>query len=457
MGNDTAQPIAFMVMPFDVKKTELGDASVPAEIDFDALWEKVHRPVLEDLGYRPVRADQDVGALIIKEMIERLALADLVVADLTLPNANVYYEIGVRHAAQRVGCVLISAKWSRPVFDLAQMRQLRFPLPEGKILDTTAKQAKTALKRGLAPLADGDSPVYQSLPGYPGALGQASRGAFEAVVNDLMEFDAAVRRARAAPDDERKELALAVRDKYGRKRVVRQAVVLELIRLLRDEVGWAEVLEYIDTLPSRVVNVPVVIEQRALAIGKAGDSVKAVGDLEALVQQHGETSERLGLIGGRYKDLWRDAKSKRDKARYLDLAINAYHRGMLRDLNDYYPASNLPRLYRERGDEGDDRLAADAEAATALACQAALNAGTADEWALPTLLGLAFGRGDVQRARNLLQEIRREGTVTWQLESTISDLLDTVRQQSDPTVRDALSDVLAKLTGLLPEPDPAVT
>jgi hypothetical protein len=445
-----SDPIAFMVMPFDIKKTEFGEPGVPASVDFDALWDKVHRPVLEELGYRPVRADQDVGALIIKEMIERLAFADLVVADLTLPNANVYYEIGVRHAAQPVGCVLVSAKWSKPVFDLAQMRQLRFPLPEGTITDATAKQARAALKRGLAPLVDGESPVYQSLPGYPSALGQADRSTFEAVVNDLMEFDAAIRRVRAAPDDQRKTLALAVRDKYGRKRVVRQAVVLELIRLLRDEVGWDTLLAYINTLPSRIANHPVVVEQRALAISKMGDAAAAAGELEALVRRDGETSERLGLIGGRYKQLWRAATSKREKARYLDLAIDAYQRGMLRDLNSYYPASNLPLLYRERGDVGDERLAADAEAATALACQAAISSGSADEWARATLLGVAFGRGDVEQARTLLQAVRREGVVAWQLDSTIKDLRDKTAQQSDRTVRAALSKVLDGLTELLP-------
>src|SRR5919198_3030536 len=120
------KPIAFMVMPFGRKPTGRTEKKVPAEIDFDALWDRVYQPVLEDgLGYRAVRADRDVGALIITQMIQRLAIADLVVADITLPNANVYYEVGIRHAAMQRGCVLVSADWARPVFDLAQMRQLR--------------------------------------------------------------------------------------------------------------------------------------------------------------------------------------------------------------------------------------------------------------------------------------------------------------------------------------------
>ena len=109
-----AKPICFMVMPFSTKPTPLGpDEAGPKQVDFDALWEKALCPAIEACGYEPVRADQDSGALIIVEMIQRLAMADLVVADISIGNANVYYEIGVRHAAQRYGCVLISANWAR--------------------------------------------------------------------------------------------------------------------------------------------------------------------------------------------------------------------------------------------------------------------------------------------------------------------------------------------------------
>ena len=73
------------------------------EIDFNALWDRAFAPTIVALGYEPVRADQDTGALIITQMIERLYFADLVLADMTIPNGNVYYEVGIRHAAQGEG------------------------------------------------------------------------------------------------------------------------------------------------------------------------------------------------------------------------------------------------------------------------------------------------------------------------------------------------------------------
>jgi hypothetical protein len=62
------------------------------------LWDHRYVPVIKELGYEPVRADQDIGALIVGQMLERLYFADLVLADLTIPNGNVYYEVGIRYA-----------------------------------------------------------------------------------------------------------------------------------------------------------------------------------------------------------------------------------------------------------------------------------------------------------------------------------------------------------------------
>lgn len=81
-------PVAFMVMPFNRKPTGRSETDVPEVVDFDALWDRVFMPVLTDAGYQPVRADQDIGGLIIAEMIQRLTVADVVVADVTLPNAD---------------------------------------------------------------------------------------------------------------------------------------------------------------------------------------------------------------------------------------------------------------------------------------------------------------------------------------------------------------------------------
>src|SRR5271165_510889 len=134
-------------MPYGRKAVQVEPSSTaPGEIDFNALWNRAFAPTIQALGYEPVRADQDTGALIINQMIERLYFADLVLADMTIPNGNVYYEVGVRHAAKVKGCVLLAADWSKQLFDVAQMRTIRYPLPEGEVIQTTAQAIVAAIK-----------------------------------------------------------------------------------------------------------------------------------------------------------------------------------------------------------------------------------------------------------------------------------------------------------------------
>lgn len=441
--------VAFMVMPFNRKPTGRTEKAIPAEVDFDALWDRIYMPVLEELGYKAVRADRDVGALIISQMIERLAVADLVVADITLANANVYYEVGVRHAARQKGCVLVAADWARPVFDLEQMRQLRFPLPDGDVKKKTAIRAATgALRKDLAALVKGTSPVFDAMPGFP-SCDEPRLTAFAETVSELQQFDADVKAVRATPRKQRADRVRALVAKYGMRPAVRDIVALELVRLIRDYQTWQDLLDYVETLSDGLATLPFVLEQHALALSETGDVPGSIGRLEQLISTHGETSERLGLLGGRYKRLYRAAEDAADRRDYLNAAIDAYQRGMDVDLNDYYPASNLPRLYRERGDPGDELRAADAEVATAIACRAAIAKGTVDEWVRPTLLGNAFDRGAIAEAVGLCAEVESEGPAAWKLKTTISDLAASVDGHEDPEVRAGLNAVLKQLHALL--------
>src|SRR5438128_2626035 len=161
------KPLCFMIMPYGRKQTQAEAGKGPAEIDFNALWDHGYVPVIKALGYEPVRADQDTGGLIISQMLERLFFADLVLADMTIPNGNVYYEVGIRHASKKTGCVLLAADWSKQLFDVVQMRTIRYPLPEGNVLEVTAGAFQRAIQDEIRSLCDGISPMHQSIPGYP--------------------------------------------------------------------------------------------------------------------------------------------------------------------------------------------------------------------------------------------------------------------------------------------------
>jgi tetratricopeptide (TPR) repeat protein len=453
MPETPLRPLCFMVMPFGRKPVVPPADNGVATIDFDALWTKAFEPVIRELGYEPVRADQDIGALIIKEMLERLYFSDVVVADLTIPNGNVYYEVGIRHASQPRGCVLVSADWAKALFDVNQMRRLTYPLPEGTITDGTAQQIRDALRGGARKLIAGTSPMYEALPGFPREVSPDRASSIQEYLRTLSAFQARLREVRLTPDEgerRRRALELAASQEQG---PLSPSLAVEVALLLRDCAGWADTLGYIEALPDEHRQLDAIEELRCLALSssKNKDHLKAIAGLEALIQLRGDTSERQGLLGGRYKKLADESREKDPalRRRYLDQAIEHYERGMRLDLNDYYPICNLPRLYRERDEDGDRESAAFAARLARVACERAKELRPGDEWVRQTLLGLAFDEGDVATARSCAREVEREGPARWKLETTIADLERSVGQQKDAQVRQALSDLLVRLKSRL--------
>jgi tetratricopeptide (TPR) repeat protein len=440
-----------MVMPFGKKAVLPHVDDAPEEIDFDALWNKAFSPVIKAFGYDPVRADQDTGAAIIMEMLERLFFSDLVIADMTIPNGNVYYEVGIRHASRQQGCVLVSADWAKPLFDAAQMRRLTYPLPEGVVSDDTAARIRAALADGAENLAEGMSPMYQHIPGFPDVtkIDPSRASSIRRQLDAISAFQAQVREARLQSSDaRRKELALALLAQYRADAPLSQVVALEMVVLVRDCVGWPETIEYIDALPQSIRDLDFVQEQRSLAESKSGNHQRAIGALEEIIRRRGDSSERQGLLGGRYKKLAVEAGKIGDERLHrdhLDRAIEHYENGMRLDLNDFYPTSNLPFLYRERSDEGDDERATLAAKIAMLACER----DSKNAWSKPTLLTLAFFDEDVERARRCAREVRREGPGAWQLQTTLDTLERSVGQARDPRKKEALAGVLEDLKSLV--------
>ena len=61
------------------------------------IFKNTFTPAVEAAGYTCVRVTQRPGSFL-REIVERLDSADLVLADLTGSNPNVFYELGIRHA-----------------------------------------------------------------------------------------------------------------------------------------------------------------------------------------------------------------------------------------------------------------------------------------------------------------------------------------------------------------------
>src|SRR5215469_8658315 len=152
-------------MPFGKKKLLDG-----TEVDCDDIYKRLLVPAITAAGLRAHRADADRrGGSIHLDMFQDLLLSEFVVADLTMDNPNVWYEIGVRHALRSGGTLMTYAVRDRLPFDIAGQRMQRYTLKDGKLDPALVETERKALAEAIEATLGAwrgrrASPVYQQLP-----------------------------------------------------------------------------------------------------------------------------------------------------------------------------------------------------------------------------------------------------------------------------------------------------
>ena len=244
----------------------------------------------------------------------------------------------------------------------------------------------------------------------------------------------------------------ALVDVHSRAAKLMPELAVELLYLIRDTHDWGAVRAFVESLPPTIAKSETVQEQYFLALSELGEHFKAIAGVQQLIQRFGATPERCGIIGGRYKRLYRDAKARReadqqpapspDERGYLKLAISHYEQGMQLDLNEYYCASNLPSLLRARAEKEDAQRADAIETLIVAACRRAQQRGSRDPFLPATLFGTAFRRGETAALDDIVSEI--EGGVRWRLGTTLGDASDWIARAPLES-RPALESILFRL------------
>jgi len=106
-------------------------------------WDKVRRHLIEEVaakkGYEVIRAD-DISkpGIITSQIIEYLLSSELVIADLSTKNANVFYELAIRDAA-RLPVVLIGDTTLEIPFDVRPQRMIKYSLDPDELAEARTK------------------------------------------------------------------------------------------------------------------------------------------------------------------------------------------------------------------------------------------------------------------------------------------------------------------------------
>jgi hypothetical protein len=161
---------AFIIRPFGVKNG----------VNFDAVDEKLIQPALAQVGVAGNTTTEIVEQGNIREdMFRLLVCADLVIADISIHNANVFYELGIRHGMRPSATFLLRANIDEYPFDLRTDRYLAYDQNDpGSSINTLARALKATLDSSRV-----DSPVYQVLPN----LRAPDATALRAVPSDFLE------------------------------------------------------------------------------------------------------------------------------------------------------------------------------------------------------------------------------------------------------------------------------
>src|SRR5690242_7199194 len=160
-------PHAFVIMPFGKKKGADG-----AIYDFNAVYSQLIKPALEMAGFESFRADEETtSGDILTDMFQELLLADLCIADMSIDNANVFYELGIRHAFRKRGIVHIQAGRACMPFDVFNVRTIPYHItPEGVPDPSFLEKDKAAISRVTRDTWASDvesvhSPIFNLLDG----------------------------------------------------------------------------------------------------------------------------------------------------------------------------------------------------------------------------------------------------------------------------------------------------
>jgi MAP3K TRAFs-binding domain len=431
-------PICFVLMPFGQKADAQGFV-----IDFDAIYREIIRPAIEAAELEPIRADEELtGGIIHKPMFERLILCPFAVADLTLANANVYYELGVRHAVRPYSTLSVFAEGTRLPFDANMIRSIPYFLqPDGAPSNVNASRERIATALQAAKAGTDDSPVFQlvDLPwrGQLDALAHEKTDVFRDCFRYSQERKEQLARARVTGLEEIRRVELDIKNAVGSFENEEVGVVLDLFLSYRAVKGWGDMIRMFDLMSRPVAATVMVREQLALALNRQAGECAARKDLEAarilreravtvlneIISQRGANSETNGVLGRIYKDCWEEARNSANAATargFLKKAADTYLKGFESDWRDAYPGINAVTLM-ELQDPPDDRRT-QLIPMVSYAVERKIAAKQPDFWDYATRLELAVLANDREKAESALGDALANQREVWEPETTARNL-----------------------------------
>lgn len=298
-------------------------------LDLDQTYKYLIKPVFDELKIDCYRAiDKNLSGSIDQLMLEDIKNAEIAIVDLSTLNANVMWELGVRHALKDKHTIMICEKeqMSSIPFDVNSFVIHQYVHSEEGIPFTEVERFTKELKKVVEGVLNQnpariDSPVFTFLSADKNN-DTVEELATATPIQETHSFDSIMKEAEAAKDQKR----------YG-----------DALTLL------AQAKEYAASNMTLRDNLTLIICRQALNTYKLESPnqleafVKAKTILDELNPDNVQDTEVLGLSGAINKRLY----ELTNQSNYLDLAIKYYEKGFVLK-QDYYNGINTAfMLYKK--------------------------------------------------------------------------------------------------------------
>ena len=116
----------------------------------DQYYNEIYIPAIRDASFEPIRADEIfVTGSVMEQIWEQITRSKVLLAELSGKNANVFYELGLAHAASKPVICISSAIEDVP-FDLRHLRVIIYDIREpswaAKLKESITEHLKNAIK-----------------------------------------------------------------------------------------------------------------------------------------------------------------------------------------------------------------------------------------------------------------------------------------------------------------------
>lgn len=429
----------FIDMPFGKKK----DTSSGIEIDFNHIYENAIKPAILSVNLNAIRSDEEkMGGIIHQSMFARLLSSEYVVADLTTANANVFYELGIRHAAKPFTTILIQGKLHPPPFDIGNNRIIIYDIEkDGKLNSKTIKFLKQQIKDRLkrAPkYKEIDSPIFTHFKDYPPVkLSHQITDVFQEHVQLEEKFKEDLEKAltNKPNNTSRTKELIKIKKKLGDLHATDDNILLRLMLAFRRVEAWDEMVRLCESFSTHLRESYMVKQQEALARNRRnnpGDREEAEKILGSVLNKYGQDPETLGILGRVYKDMYKDAKKQNNitSSTLLDKSIDAYTKGFYSEPSDYYPGVNAITLLLEKGDQESFKQAKELIPLVYFAASRSIGPSSTDYWSLATLLELNCIDDNAEKIDKMLPMVLVEAKESWMPKTTMDNI--TLLRESLP-------------------------